>query len=145
MKNMNKKLMRCGMAQMLILENEFYTLWYYTDKKIVHHKIKKFIHGNPLREMLLKGMETLKEYKATKWLSDDRLNAALSKEDTEWAQTVWFPQTVAAGWKHWALIQPDNVIGQMNIKRFTEMYAQLGVNVGVFSDPKEAAKWLMAQ
>jgi hypothetical protein len=32
-----------------MLDNEFATLWYHTEKKIVHHKIKKWIKGDDLK------------------------------------------------------------------------------------------------
>ncbi len=130
------------MSETAVLDNEYMTVWYDPDFKIVHHQIHKFIFGQPLREGLMKGTELLKKNTAHKWLSDDRNNGALPKEDSDWAQAEWFPQTRAAGWKYWALVQPEKVIGQMNMKHFTKLYADQGITVKVFSDPVQARKWL---
>ena len=133
------------MAKNTVIKNDNFTLMYDNSKKIVHHQIHKYIYGQQLREMLSKGTEILETNHATKWLSDDRNNSSLSPEDTEWAQKNWFPQTVKAGWKHWALVQPKSVIGQINIERFTKEYAKQGINVKMFSDPDEAERWLSIQ
>ena len=33
------------MPTQTIIDSPFATLWYYPDKKIVHHQIHKFVHG----------------------------------------------------------------------------------------------------
>ncbi|HHW66252.1 MAG: hypothetical protein PWP07_479 [Epulopiscium sp.] len=133
------------MAKELIMENDCAILWYHTDYKIVHHQIKKYAYGKCLQEILLKGTELLKTKGAKKWLSDDRNNSALTKADTEWGNTVWFPQTVKSGWKYWAIVQPEKVIGQMNMKNLIEQYAKYGITAKMFTDPDEALEWLKAQ
>ena len=32
-------------SKITVMENEFVTVWYHADKKIVHHQFHKFIHG----------------------------------------------------------------------------------------------------
>jgi hypothetical protein len=133
------------MSKMIIIDNEFVTLWYYPEKKIVHHQFHKFLYGQAFRDDLNAGTELLQKYGAQKWLSDDRKNSALPKEDVEWAETDWFPRTKKAGWKYWALVLPEQVIGQMNMKRFIRDYSAQGLTVQVFSDPEAAMSWLEKQ
>ncbi len=133
------------LAKITIIDNEFVTLWYYPDKKIVHHQFHKFLHAQPFRDALNGGVKTLQKYGATKWLSDDRKNCALPKSDLEWAHTDWFPRTQAAGWKYWALVQPENIIGQLNMEREVKINSERGVVTKVFSDPAEAMAWLEKQ
>jgi hypothetical protein len=125
-----------------ILDNEFATLWYNTDKKIIHHYIKKWIAGDKLKELFNKGYEIVKANKAQKWLSDDRNNSVLSPEDEKWAREDWFVRMKNAGWKYWAVVLPAKVVGQMNMKRFSDDYSKAGVTAKLFSDPDEAKKWL---
>ena len=80
-----------------------------------------------------------------KWLSDDRNNAALSKEDMEWTQTDWHPRTIATGWKYWAIVLPKNIIGQMNMDYIIKRAAAEGLTVRPFTDPDEAMEWLENQ
>jgi hypothetical protein len=133
------------MSETTIIDNEYVTLCYYPDKKIVHHKFHKFIHGPAFRDVLNTGVGILKKHGARKWLSDDRNNSALPQEDLKWARTEWFPRTVKAGWKYWALVQPEKIVGQMNMKRVVKDYSEKGVIVQVFLDPEEAMTWLEAQ
>lgn len=130
------------MAKELILENESVALWYHPESKIVHHQIKKYIFGKNLQEFLLKGSELLKVRGASKWLSDDRNNNALGKEDAEWANNTWLPLTVKSGWKYWAIVQPEKIVGQLNMKSFAGAFSELGITAMMFSDPDEAMKWL---
>ena len=130
------------MPTVVILDNENATLWFHQESKIVHHHIKKWVSGTDLRSILDKGSDCVKNNGATKWLSDDRLNGALKADDEEWAKTVWFPKTLKAGWKDWAVVLPEKLVGQMNLKRFTEDYAKAGINAQIFSDPDVARKWL---
>lgn len=117
-------------------------LWYYPGPGIVHHEIKRFIYGQEFRGLLSRGAEVLKQHHATKWLSDDRRNGALSKEDAEWAEGVWRPDVLAAGWKVWAMVPPESVLGHMDISRYTAAIAALGLKVRTFSDPVAALAWL---
>jgi hypothetical protein len=128
-----------------LVDNEFATLWCDPDKKIIHHKIKKWAFGTNLRNILDKGCDALKANSCTKWLSDDRLNGVLKPDDEEWARNNWFPRTLKAGWKHWAVVLPEKVVGQMNMKRFTEDYSKAGINAMLFSDSDSAMKWLEKQ
>ena len=128
-----------------ILENEYATLVVYPEKKIVHHTIHKFIFGEPFRNLMTKGADVYIEQGCTKWLSDDRKNSALSEEDIQWGQENWENRILDAGWKYWALVMPEKVIGQMNMKRIADRYDGMGVTVQVFSDPDEAMSWLEAQ
>jgi hypothetical protein len=129
----------------LIEQNDFATLWYHPESKIVHHEWHKFIYGDAFRAFLLKGTEIMKKNKANKWLSDDRKNPVLRKEDMDWGMVNWFPQTLQAGWKYWAIVQPEAAIAKMNMKKLVEDYSKAGLIAQFFSSPDEALKWLESQ
>jgi hypothetical protein len=129
----------------VVLDNEFATLWYHPDTKIVHHEFHKFVYGDAFREVLLAGAETLKAHGSVKWLSDDRLNSAIRDKDMEWGRANWFPMVRAFGWKYWAIVQPQNTLGQLNMKREAEIKIEQGVTVALFDNPDEAMAWLIRQ
>jgi hypothetical protein len=133
------------MPTQTIIQNTFFTLWYHPEKKIVHHQLHKFIAGAPFRELLMSGTDLIKKNGATKWLSDDRSNSALRQDDLEWSEIDWAPTTAKAGWKFWAIVQPDKILGQMAMQRLTEKYSKLGVTARVFGDPVSAMSWLEKQ
>jgi len=131
-----------AMSKRLVLENEFVQLWYHPTDRIVHHQFRKFIWGEQFREVLNEGLRVFEREGATKWLSDDRENSALSKDDTEWSMNDWFPRVAKIGWKHWAIVLPQNVIGQMNMARIIATYSARGLTVRVFDEPGAALEWL---
>ena len=130
------------MATITIIDTPHVTVWYHTDKKIVHHQIHKFVSGPQFRQFLTAGAEVLEKYRASKWLSDDRGNSVLAKDDVEWSQRMWAPRAVRAGWKYWAIVQPGKVLAQVAMERLVEEYSKQGVTAKFFSDVEQATKWL---
>jgi hypothetical protein len=133
------------MAVVTIIDNPYATLWYHPEKRIVHHRIHQFISGKTFRDLLLTGTEVLTKHQATKWLSDDRMNAVLRPEDVEWSHEHWFPQTALAGWKFWAIVQPEKTVGQVTMKNLAATYGKYGITSKGFTDPNEALWWLETQ
>ncbi|MBX3083143.1 MAG: hypothetical protein KF716_16040 [Anaerolineae bacterium] len=125
-----------------VIDTDYATLTYFPKHKIVRHVFHKFIYGQEFRNVLEKGVELLKQHKARKWLSDDRLNSALPSEDLQWSTMEWFPRAFEAGWRYWAIIMPDKVAGQMNMNRIMKQNIERGLVIQVFEDPEEAMKWL---
>jgi hypothetical protein len=90
----------------------------------------------------MEGVALMKKYGANKWLSDDRNNPVLSKEDMDWGAVNWFPACVEAGWKYWAIILPEKVLGQINMEKLIKQYSDQGIITQIFSDPDKATIWL---
>jgi hypothetical protein len=132
-------------APLVLIENEAVSLRFHPKTKIVHHELRQFVYGEKFREVLEKGLEVFEKNGACKWLSDDRGNGPLKPADSEWAIGVWAPRVMKAGWKYWAVVLPDKVLGQMNMKRWIAMYAEQGVTAQAFTDPDEAMQWLIEQ
>ena len=73
------------------------------------------------------------------------MNAALPPEDYEWSTTEWRPRAIRAGWRFWALVLPQRIVGQMSMQRILQLYDDSPVTVKLFSDPVEARTWLEGQ
>lgn len=131
------------MATQTIIDNKYVTLQYHDHLGIVHHVYKPNIGGDYLKEALNTGTELLRKHRATKWLSDNRAIEGHSEKETEWVNTEWLPKTINAGWKYWALVVPQNVMGQMNMNEFVQSFYDMGVRIMVFTDPNEAMDWLI--
>jgi hypothetical protein len=84
----------------------------------------------------------MQQYGANKWLSDNRETDAHNPADTDWINTDWLPRAIHAGWKYWALVVPETVVAQMNMKEFVDAFYEQGVWVRVFTDPHEGMHWL---
>ena len=125
-----------------IIDSPSVILRYHPNERIVHHEFRRFIYGAEFREVLEKGLEVFRTRGAAKWLSDDRANGPIRPADGQWALEDWAPRVLAAGWKHWAVVMPTRTLGQMNMKRWVDTYAKLGVIARAFKDPDEAMTWL---
>jgi len=130
------------MLGQVIIESSRMSLWYHSEERIVHHKMHQYPGQEVLQTVLLRGLEVLKEHNACCWLSDDRAGGALPRSHHEWGDQVWAPQAIAAGWRYWALLPPEQALGQTNMTRLVEAYARRGVVVEIFSDPAKAHLWL---
>ena len=128
-----------------LIENEYATLVCYPKQKIVHHTFHQFINGRAFREVMGKGADAFIEHRCTKWLSDDRNNPALKKEDSDWGQKFWENRILNAGWKYWALVMPENAVGKLTMRAIIQRYNDRGVVVEVFNSHSEAMLWLEMQ
>ena len=130
------------MPAIKIMEDANISMWYYPESKILHHKMHRFFFGKAFRDAMDKGVEVFQKYGAQKWLSDDRDVTTLSQEDLEWGDKDWFPRVAKSGWKYWAIVMPEKVLGQLAIKKLADRYSARGVQTRVFGSPEEAKQWL---
>jgi hypothetical protein len=130
------------MSSITIVDNEYITLQYLPDKKIIYHTVHKPIPDQPLKDAVNAGTEALKKYGACKWLSDDRKNGPVSPEIAEWGREDWNPRTIAAGWKYWANVVPEEVASAGALSPVIEALFELGLRMMVFTDLKSAFQWL---
>lgn len=126
----------------ILVDNEYITVKYVAEHQFIHHTIHKPIGGQPLRDALIAGTEGLKKYGVSKWLSDDRKNGPLSKEDTEWGMENWNLPTIQAGWKYWALVVPTEVVAAGSMMPAMNGFYELGLRMMVFDNLEEATNWL---
>jgi hypothetical protein len=137
--------MRAETAPQVVIDNERALLVYHPEHKIVHHELRTVVQGEEFRQILEKGLELFIQFQACKWLSDDRGNGPLSPEDSEWAVSNWSPRVIAAGWKYWAIVMPEQIMGKMDMTRWIKSYGQQGVTVSAFTLPGTALKWLTSR
>lgn len=134
------------MTSHIILDNEYALSIFHVDEGILQNTFHKPVHGDDLRNILVKAVETLKRYKATKWLSDARnITAPISEADKEWTLQTWLPSAIEAGWQYWALVVPDSQEMRVNLKEFVDFYYERGVRVMVFLEVADAREWLKVQ
>ena len=121
------------------------TLYYHPEGGIVHHEIRKFVTGQDFRNLLTAGSDLLRKHRARKWLSDDRGQWVLAKDDLDWSETQWAPNVAKAGWKYWAIVRADKVLAKVAMEQLVAKYGKLGVKAQFFTDPKDAIAWLKQQ
>ncbi len=132
-------------SRLITIENEFATLWYYPEKRIIHHQFHKFAYGEDFRNILTTGAELLEKYRCTKWLSDDRNIGILHPEDRAWGDEHWTPRVVKAGWRYWAFLMPERATGKLSSTNLAETFSELGVTVKAVDSEEEGMAWLEEQ
>lgn len=131
------------MSVITVRDTAHYQLLFHEDEKIVHHVYKPSMGSAQLKELLNAGTDLLRQYRAAKWLSDNRqLQTAFTEDDAAWVNNVWLPETVRAGWKYWAMVVPESLIGQADHIQYVESFHGSGVRVSVFSNVDEAMDWI---
>jgi hypothetical protein len=133
------------MVSETVYDNEYATILYYPEKGIIHHQWNKFCSGQFFRDMMLGASDYLGVHKGSKWLSDDRNYSVLTEEDSVWGRKVWFPRTIHAGWRHWAMVLPKNQLGTISMNNIVEQYRAAGINAQVFDSVPAAMEWLELQ
>ena len=133
------------MPPVKVLETSNVSLYYHPDSRIVHHEIRRFITGKDFRDLLTAGSDVLRKNVARKWLSDDRGQWVLAKEDVDWSEAHWAPQTAKAGWKYWAIVRAEKLLAKLAMEQLVAKYDKLGVKAQFFTDPADALAWLKKQ
>lgn len=129
------------MPPIIIVDNEYITVRYLPDKKIIYHTVHKPVESRLFMEALDAGGKVLREKRACKWLSDDRLNGPLSPEMIA-GPKIWGPGMVAAGWKYWANVVPKEVVAAGTLVPVMRTLFDIGLTMMVFSNLEDAFKWL---
>jgi hypothetical protein len=133
------------MPGIVALDNEFVTVGCGPGSGIVHHEMHRFVVSAMFRQALETGLQLMKTHRASKWLSDDRRNGAISNDDVAWARKSWRPRAIAAGFRTWAMVLPESVVGSMRTRRIVEDARRSGITVEIFDDPAGARSWLEGQ
>ena len=133
------------MPPTVLVSNDYITVEYRSEGQMIYHTVHKPMGVEQLqllKDALNAGTDALKEHKLTKWLSDDRLNGPLPPELVKWGSTDWNARTVAAGWKYWANIVPQEVASAGTLMPVINNLYKLGLTMQVFTSVDEGLKWL---
>lgn len=125
-----------------LTESDNYILWYHISGRVIHHEIRGPLEEGDLTHLLTVGLEHMKRHKVTKWISDDRKRSTVPQEEAEWAQNQWAPAAIAAGWTHWAVLNPEGAVSGLQMKRFIRTFKEHGVEVRPFDDSADAVEWI---
>lgn len=130
------------MSQTVLVDNEFITLVYLPDKRLIHHTVHQPVPGTVLREALNSGTDALQKYGVCKWLSDDRKNGPLPDDVADWGFADWNQRTIQAGWKYWALVVPEEMIAAGTLTPTIMDLSRYNLRTVVFRELEEAFAWL---
>ncbi len=127
-----------------ILDDEYVSLWYDPQGKIVHHKMKQFLIPGVFRRLLAADAELMERHGAKKLLSDDQANPVIAPDDINWADEEWFPRVRKAGFEYWAIVVSKTApaVVTMQLKKLQGQRRGQGVTVELFETVEAARAWL---
>jgi hypothetical protein len=130
------------MNTLTVIDNQYATLVYHLDTKIVDHVFHKDLDTENFHLILNRGVELLIEHGAVKWLADTRAIGPFSEEQGQWLNEEWIPRAIASGWKYWALVVPEAIKARMDIFEHMSFFEGKGIWINVFTDADLAKDWL---
>ena len=86
-------------------------------------------------------LDLLKQKKVSKVLNDNSQVTGPWQEAAEWTATVWFPQMIESGLKHFAWIFSPNIFSELSAKK---AMPSSGI-VKSFNSYNDALSWLVLQ
>lgn len=97
------------------------------------------------KEIAMSEIDLLKEKKTTKILNDISKLEAVSIENQEWVQTVWFPEAEKAGLRYFAFLMAVDIFGQVSAEQTNEKAEDEGIiQIKYFDNKDEAVQWLVS-
>ncbi len=131
------------MSPIVLIDNEYVTLQYLPDKKCLYHVVHQpYPNEQALKDTLNAGASALTQYGVCKGLSDDRKTGPMSPELIAWGATEFNPRAIAAGWKFWANVVPEQVATAANMFSIMQEAYDHGLRMMVFTDTDKAMEWL---
>ena len=88
----------------------------------------------------------LKKHGINKVLNNTSKLEAVTVENQDWTEQVWFPKAIEAGLKHFAFLMPSDIVGEVSMQQTNKKAEEDSpVNIKYFGDEKEAKEWLLKQ
>ena len=112
---------------MILYESNNSKVEWLEHEKIVVKTFYDFIYGEEMRGAFEAGFNALVTYHGIKWLSDNLGLKPYRNQDVTWINEDWFPRMLKAGWKYWAAVEPENILGKWSMKNFMDFYQQQGI------------------
>ena len=100
------------------LKNDFITIQYTTEQKIIQLTWTGFVDSDLLRNGLNEAIEAARKYHLQFWVMDQRLRRVLRPADAEWIITDWFPRFQEVNPKSKvAILLPEDTFGEYNTRK----------------------------
>lgn len=130
---------------MIIKETGSYLLEYLEEHETMIHTLKRNNSKEEWQDLLTTGTEFLQEKGLSKWISENKRNGRISEEGAVWINDLWLPRAIQAGWRTWAIVEPENFTSRLNQRKYKSSFLEMGITVSCFSRLTEAIKWIDEQ
>jgi hypothetical protein len=126
----------------ILHETDNALLQYNEDTNAIELIWKKFQDEVTYRMMFTKGIEYLKEQKATGWLSDIRKEGVVGPIQSKWLQEEIIPKAISYGLKKIAVVMDSDVFKRVYVKSIEKAVHEASDNMHYFYSIEDANQWL---
>ena len=109
--------------------------------RIVHSEWRAFANSAELRAGLLKGIEAIKDHKASGYLTDTRKVRVVVPSDQEWIKQTWLPLAIEAGLKRIAVVTAPSGLGKATVEDVVGLTEDRGLQSRIFDSLAAGRKW----
>lgn len=127
----------------LVFTSENIEIQYYPEIKIIHFLWKQRTLGDLYRKAFLDGIEYIKKFPETYFISDIRNQGIVGPEDRHWFETVALPRAIKANLKRCALVFDGNVFKQYYINMILKQTTKRGFPMKIFRSNDSAVEWIL--
>jgi len=127
---------------MMLYDSPTCSVEWLEEGKILLKTMKGFVFGDETRKLFNAGYEKVLKEGGSKWLSDNRNLKPWKQEDVAFINEDWLPRMLKAGWKYWAIIEPEDTMGNLSMKNFIDLYQEQGLELKFFHNLEDAKAWL---
>jgi len=113
--------------------------WLKADK-ILLKTVRGFVYGDEMETLFNAGYEKIGNI--NRLFGNRELKPYYRKEDIDWINNDWLPGMLRAGWKYWAVIEPEHTPGKLSMRNFLDYYQEQGIELRIFNNPDDAIAWL---
>jgi hypothetical protein len=112
------------------------------EAQLVHVEWDGWADSTEFAALLDAELQALKQHRGSRLLADCRRQRVLNPKDQERANREWLPRALAAGLKRFAIVVPESVVADMNLRDSLEKASAANLEVEYFATVEEAREWL---
>jgi hypothetical protein len=132
---------------MMLFEEKYGSLEYDPSVPCITATFNGFMSSEQFRDFLNRGLDHLIEKKQDHpkilWLADTRKHVVQPDKDTKWVADEWNPRAINGGINHVAFVLPENVFGNLSVRKYADNSEKKGDNmiVQMFGTLDSAKAW----
>ena len=112
------------------------------DARLVLVEWDGWANSTEFEALLEAELQALEQHRCSRLLADCRRQKVLNPKDQERANREWLPRALKVGLKRFAVVLPESVVADMNIRDSLDKASGEALEVGYFATVEEAREWV---
>lgn len=128
----------------IIYEDDYVTVYYWTDKKIIENKWKKqtILNEEEYHKPFIKASEFAGKNDVYYFISDVRLEGVVPFKEKKWLKEFIIPEAIEKNVKAAAIISNYNIFKTYYINAIIKLGNNMGFPIKVFNKYSKALNWI---